>query len=74
MNITFKISNIVTEGSKIIVFYQFSNGVDYSNRFNTDSSISEIMTWGQIEAEKMEAAIEDAKNRVADLQQELIGE
>ena len=73
MNITFKISNIFQEKiDTMVVFYQFSNGVEFNNRFNTNSSISEIMTWGQIEAEKMELSIKDMENKLIDLQNQLL--
>lgn len=73
MSITFKISNIVQEKiDTIVVFYQFSNGVDFSNRFKTNSSVSEIMTWGQNESEKMELAIEEAQNALRRLQEDLL--
>jgi hypothetical protein len=49
--ITFNITNIVAENNKIIVFYKFSNGVEYSNRFETNATLIDLMNWGNTQLE-----------------------
>ena len=72
MTTTFKIANIVADGSNIIVFYTFSNGIDYNNRFPATAPVTDLVEWGTVEAQKFDTAIAEAERRVTELQQELL--
>lgn len=73
MEITFNITNIVSENNKIIVFYRFSNGAEFSNRFEVTATALDMIAWGEKEKQRF---IVDTKveERVEELKEELIQE
>lgn len=70
--ITFNITNIVTSDEKIIVFYRFSNGQEYSNKFDSNTSVIDIMNWGNEQITLMEQAKKQLEEKINELQQELL--
>lgn len=69
--ITFNITNIVSEGNKIIVFYRFSNGQEFSNRFDSTASVIELMNWGNEQIQNFEKAKIELEQKIIELQEQI---
>jgi hypothetical protein len=57
---TFNISNTIVDPENkdgIIVFYSFSNGNVWSNRFPMSTTFAEIMAWGNSKCEFIESIV-----------------
>lgn len=71
MTITFTITNVIPDGFDVIAFYRFSNGYEWSNRFRASASLAELMSWGNVQAEKIKTALETAQQMADSLQQQI---
>lgn len=72
MEITFNITNIVVEGNKMLVFYRFSNGAEFSNRFESTASVLDLLSWGETEKQRFVIDTSVVEDRVEELKEELI--
>lgn len=71
MDITFRISNIITEKDKIRAFYEFSNGQSNSNVFSASASVDELMKWGNERAEFFAKREIELETRVEELTEQI---
>ena len=69
--ITFQISNIVTEGNQIRVFYRFSSGEESSQLFDPGATAMVLIDWGVKRSNFLEQRAIDIANNIQELREEL---
>jgi hypothetical protein len=67
---TYKIKNMIPDMDKneMLVFYEFSNGEMFSNRFTLSTTIAKIKQWGQNKCtwfDEREVMVEEVQKQLA---------